>query len=154
MISIFQWIGSTWSVVNSFMDSGTRHQVATPAGAGIVRGTEFLTRVAQDGHTTFGVVSGTVEVASTGGAVVDATAGTAAQVSGDPATAPTVVDEWQPTEPEERGLDTARERRAAGDPPGASPGQDQGQGQGGDDDTDDEGQGQGQGQGGGRGKGR
>ena len=109
-ITVFQWIGSTWSVVTSFTDSQTRYQVETPAAVGIVRGTEFMTQVMADGRAKFGVVAGEVQVTSNGGATAAVTPGSGVEVSADPDTGEPSVGAWQPDERESRGLGTARGR--------------------------------------------
>ena len=109
-ITVFQWVGSTWSVVTSFADSQTRYQVETPAGVGIVRGNEFMTQVMADGRAKFGVVAGEVQVTSNGGATAAVTPGSGVAISADPDTGEPSVGAWQPDEQEAHGLGTARGR--------------------------------------------
>ncbi len=113
-ITIFQWVGTTWSVVTSFTDSQTLYQVETPSGIGIVRGTEFLTNVSGDGDSKFGVVEGDVTVKSKKGDDTDdsanVTSGSSASVTPDPTSEGPIVSDWQPSDQESSELDRARDQ--------------------------------------------
>ena len=114
-ITVFQWVGSTWSVVTSFADSQTRYQVETPSAIGIVRGTEFLTKVSGDGESEFGVVEGEVEVKSKQkddghDESANVSSGSSATVTQDPGAEGPVVSDWQPSDQESGELDQARDQ--------------------------------------------
>jgi hypothetical protein len=113
-ITVFQWVGSTWSVVTSSTDSRTFYQVETPSAIGTVRGTEFLTEVSGDGDSKFGVVEGEVNVKSKHGDDADesasVTSGSSATVTPDPTSEAPIVSDWQPSDQESSELDEARDQ--------------------------------------------
>jgi hypothetical protein len=60
-IVLKQWVGRTWSTVVKMADKGSRYEIDTPSAVALVRGTQFLVDVDNNGstveHTTRGLVS-------------------------------------------------------------------------------------------------
>ena len=60
VISLEQKIGKTRSRVTKLLDTGSRYEITTASGSAVVRGTEYVTEVFDDGTTIVKVYDGSV----------------------------------------------------------------------------------------------
>ena len=65
-IVLKQYLGQTWSIVVKLTDPRSRYEIHTPSAVAMVRGTQFVTTVNDDGHTQVQVNEGVVAVEGEG----------------------------------------------------------------------------------------
>jgi hypothetical protein len=68
-IVLKQYLGQTWSIVVKLTDPRSKYEIHTPSAVAMVRGTQFVTTVNDDGNTQVQVNEGVVAVEGSGNEV-------------------------------------------------------------------------------------
>lgn len=116
--------GNVWSRVNALLDAGSVYAVTTPAGVGLVRGTQFKVTVHPDGSMDLKTVEGVVEVGKdTAATPVRVEGGKETSLGRSPDAKPAEPKDFEPTEADREEIESLRSKqdRGAGNQKHAAP---------------------------------